>query len=111
MWISIATPRPSDRVFKDAEASSGISGVQGLGFAMSEDMLDWKCSRSLLRYLLGWVLFMSVRQVEVAYGKNENSGKPNAFGEHSQRFKPEEAPTLLSGSGPAGSAAEKPTEV
>lgn len=54
---------------------------------------------------------MSVRQVEVAYGKNENSGKPNAFGEHSQRFKPEEAPTLLTGSGPARSAAEKPTEV
>eukprot|EP00439_Symbiodinium_sp_Y106_P067667 s2698_g11.t1 len=47
----------------------------------------------------------------VAYGKNENSGKPNAFGEHSQRFKPEEAPTLLTGSGLAGSAAEKPTEV
>ena len=54
---------------------------------------------------------MSLRQVEVAYGKNENSGKPNAFGEHSQRFKPEEAPTLLTGSGPTASAAEKPTEV
>eukprot|EP00439_Symbiodinium_sp_Y106_P009749 s11822_g1.t1 len=47
----------------------------------------------------------------VAYGKNENSGKPNAFGENSQRFKPEEAPTLLTGSGPAASTAEKPTEV
>ena len=54
---------------------------------------------------------MSVREVEVAYGKNENSGKPNAFGENSQRFKPEEAPTLLTGSGPTASAAEKPTEV
>eukprot|EP00439_Symbiodinium_sp_Y106_P009484 s14412_g1.t1 len=48
---------------------------------------------------------------EVAYGKNENSGKPLAFGEHSQRFKPEEAPRLLTGSGPTASAAEKPTEV
>lgn len=47
--------------------------------------------------------------LKVAYGKNENSGKPNAFGEHSQRFKPEEAPTLLT-SAPA-SGAEKPTEV
>ncbi|CAE7439238.1 unnamed protein product [Symbiodinium natans] len=45
---------------------------------------------------------------EVAYGKNENSGKPNAFGEHSQRFKPEEAPTLLT-SAPAAAATEKPT--
>ena len=52
-----------------------------------------------------------MRPVEVAYGKNENSGKPLAFGEHSQRFRPEEAPTLLTGSGPAVSAAEKPTEV
>ena len=57
------------------------------------------------------ICFLSVREVEVAYGKNENSGKPLAFGEHSQRFKPEEAPTLLTGSGPTASAAEKPTEV
>ncbi|CAE7232991.1 unnamed protein product [Symbiodinium natans] len=45
---------------------------------------------------------------EVAYGKNENSGKPNAFGEHSQRFRPEEAPTLLTSTA-AAAASEKPT--
>ncbi|CAE7436341.1 unnamed protein product [Symbiodinium natans] len=56
---------------------------------------------------------------EIAYGKNESSGRPNAFGEHSQRFKPEEvlaassAPTLLTGTTQASRAegSEKPTEV
>ena len=77
---------------------------------MSEDVLDWKVLWVSVM-LPSWLCFLSVRPVEVAYGKNENSGKPLAFGEHSQRFRPEEAPTLLTGSGPAVSAAEKPTEV
>ena len=51
------------------------------------------------------------RSPQVAYGKNENSGKPNSFGEHSQRFKPEAGPTLLTGSAAAATSAEKPTEV
>jgi len=45
---------------------------------------------------------------EAAYGKNENTGKANAFGEHSQRFKqPDSAPTLLTGAASSAQDVEK----
>eukprot|EP00439_Symbiodinium_sp_Y106_P017590 s11822_g2.t1 len=98
----------------DCFSLHGVGGFAGAilgGFFDTGDGLIYGGDGLLLAKNLAGAAFGVVYSAAVAYGKNENSGKPNAFGENSQRFKPEEAPTLLTGSGPAGSVAEKPTEV